>query len=171
MCEYLGGRSDKDFLGTGNIGLFVEALGAKVLFIQNWQESGLFDWLGGAIRSWAPDRIEMQETTPAVDAHVSHAPSARRVFAARNDVLGMTLEWNNDTPQDIVVQASFDGMLAGDIRMAHPSEAGFLYSIAPYSDDDMQCDKGCAAAPLAWATRHAQNETYAWKGCPSLLAQ
>lgn len=134
ICAYLGGRADKDFLGTGNIGLVIQAMGARLLFVQRWKEGGVFDWASGTVCSWAPDRVEMNEPTPPVGAQISPAPTARWVFAARNDILGMTLEWNNDTPHELVVQASFTGKLPGEVRVGHDPEAGFLYSLAPYSD-------------------------------------
>jgi len=134
ICAYLSDRADKDFLGTGNIGLVIQAMGTRVLFVQSWKEGGVFDWAAGAARSWAPDRVEMHEPTPPVGAYLSHPPSARWVFAARDDILGMTLEWNNDTPHEVVVQASFTGTLPGRVRMGHHPDAGFLYALAPYSD-------------------------------------
>lgn len=134
ICSYLGGRSDKDFLGTGNICLVLQPGGAKVLYVQQWRESGLIDWASGTVRSWAPDRIEMNEPTPPVGAHISTAPGTRRVFAARNDVLGVEFEWENKTSKEIVVQASFSGILPGNVRNREEAESGFLYSTALYSD-------------------------------------
>ncbi|HEX5688936.1 MAG TPA: hypothetical protein VFX76_02990, partial [Roseiflexaceae bacterium] len=90
ICALLGGRADKEFLGTGNIGLVVEPATARVLFAQQWQAAGLFDWACGSVRSWAPDRIELDEPTPSTAARMSHPPSARTAFATRDDVLGLT---------------------------------------------------------------------------------
>lgn len=97
VCEYLGGRADKDFLGTGTVGLVIQAVGARLLFAQRWQAGGVFDWAAGTVRAWAPDRIELNEPMPPVGAQITLLPSARWVFAARDDVLGLTLEWKNDT--------------------------------------------------------------------------
>jgi len=134
ICEFLGDRIDKDFIGTGNIGLVIQAMGTRLLFVQRWNEGGLFDWAAGTVRLWAPDRVEMNEPIPPVGARISLPPSARWVFAARDDILGMTLEWKNDTSHELVVEAAFTGMLPGNVRMGHDPEAGFLYSIVPYSD-------------------------------------
>lgn len=134
ICQYLGQRADKDFLGTGNLGLVLQAAQARLLFVQKWLAGGVFDWAAGTVRAWAPDRIELNESTPPVGAQVSSPPSARWVFAARDDVLGVTLEWDNDTPQEHMVQASFTGTLPGDVRIGQDSEAGGLYATTPYSD-------------------------------------
>lgn len=58
VCEFLSGRADNDFLGTGNLGLVIQPTGARLLFVQRWSEGGLLDWAAGSIRAWAPDRIE-----------------------------------------------------------------------------------------------------------------
>jgi hypothetical protein len=138
ICAYLGGRADKNFLGTGNIGLVIEATGTRVLFAQSWQAGGVFDWAAGAVRDWAPDRVELREPMPPVGTSFSHPPAARWVFAARDDILGLALEWNNDTPHEVVVRASFTGTLPGHVRMGQPPDAGFLYATAPYSDQVTQ---------------------------------
>ena len=61
ICEYLGGRADKNFLGSGNLALVIEPGRTRILFVQQWKEKGLFDWAGGTIHSWCPDRIAMNE--------------------------------------------------------------------------------------------------------------
>ena len=68
ICEYLGGRSDKNFLGSGNLALVIEPAKTRVLFVQQWKEKGLFDWASGTVHSWCPDRIEMNEAIPPVGA-------------------------------------------------------------------------------------------------------
>jgi hypothetical protein len=133
ICSYLGRRSDKDFLGTGNMAVVIQPAGARVLFVQQWKESGLLDWASGTVRSWAPDRIEMNEPIPPVGAHISTTPISRKVFATRNDVLGVEFEWENKSSKDIVVKASFTGMLPGVMHTGNDTESGFLYSTAPYS--------------------------------------
>ena len=62
ICEYLGGRADKNFLGSGNVALVIEPGKTKVLFVQQWKEKGVFDWAAGTVRSWCTDRIEMKAT-------------------------------------------------------------------------------------------------------------
>jgi hypothetical protein len=134
ICDFLGGRTDKDFLGTGNIGLVIQKIGARLLFVQRWEGGGLFDWASGTVHSWAPDRVEMNEPAPPVGARFSHPPSARWIFAARDDILGITLEWKNETPYKLEIQTSFTGVLPGEVRIGHDQQAGFAYSLAPYSD-------------------------------------
>ena len=149
ICAYLGDRADKDFLGTGNMGLVIQKTGARLLFVQRWHEGGLFDWASGTISAWAPDRVKMNEPSPPVGAHISLPPIARWIFAARDDILGMTLEWKNETSRDLVIQASFTGNLAGEVRIGHDPEAGFLYAVAPYSDRVPQPTNIALAASLA----------------------
>ncbi len=134
ICEYLGGRADKNFLGTGNIGLQMGALESRLIFVQKWQPENLFPWAAGGVRSWAPDRVEMEETAPPFGARLSLLPSARWICVARNDILGLALEWQNDTPQPITVQASFSGLLPGAARPGAATEAGLLYAESPYSE-------------------------------------
>jgi hypothetical protein len=160
ICAYLGDRTDKDFLGTGNIGLVIQAMRTRVLFLQRWHEGGIFDWAAGTVRSWAPDRVEMDERLPPVGASISHPPSARWVFAARDDILGLTLEWHNDTLHDVVVQAFFTGMLPGSVSMGHPPESGFLYAVAPYSDRIPQPVTFALAASVAPHHLEVQGERY-----------
>jgi hypothetical protein len=134
ICKYLGGRADKDFLGTGNLGLVIQATGTRLLFVQQWKEGGVFDWAAGSVRAWWPDRVEMDAPMPPLGARLSRPPFARWVFAAREDILGMTIEWKNDTPRELLVQASFTGILSGEVWKGRELEAGFLYATAPYSD-------------------------------------
>ncbi len=134
ICEYLGGRSDKNFLGSGNVALVIEPLKTKVLFVQQWKVKGLFDWASGSVRSWNPDRIEMTEAMPPLGANISHSPISRRVFITRDDVAGMELVWENNSSKEISIHASFSGMLPGIINTGQIDDAGFLYSTAPYSD-------------------------------------
>src|SRR4029077_6234646 len=89
ICEYLGGRADKNFLGSGNVALVIEPSKTKVLFVQQWKEKGLFDWASGTVRSWYPDRIEMKEAIPPLGATISHTPISRKIFITRDDVVGM----------------------------------------------------------------------------------
>jgi hypothetical protein len=149
ICEFLGGRADKDFLGTGNLGLVIQKTGARLLYVQSWKEDGLCDWFSGTVRSWAPDRVEMNEPIPPVGAQFSHLPAARCVFAARDDILGMTLEWKNETTREMTVQASFSGKLPGEIRMGNALEAGYLYALAPYSDRVRQPVNHALASSMA----------------------
>ncbi|MCB9008872.1 MAG: hypothetical protein H6656_16160 [Ardenticatenaceae bacterium] len=74
ICAYLNGRSDKTFLGTGNLGLVIQPTAARLVFVQRWHEGGLFDWAAGSVRSWAPDRIIMDEPVPPVGARFSVRP-------------------------------------------------------------------------------------------------
>ncbi|MBK7212411.1 MAG: hypothetical protein IPH88_03730 [Bacteroidales bacterium] len=134
ICAFLGGRSDKNFLGTGNLGLVIQPTSVNVIFLQKWKEGGLLDWASGSVRSWAPDRIELKEPIPSNAANISTAPVSRKVFVTRDDVLGVEFEWENKTYKEIVVQASFSGILPGEATTATGSEAGFCYSTAPYSD-------------------------------------
>lgn len=134
ICEYLGGRSDKNFLGSGNVALVIEPMKTKVLFVQQWKEKGLFDWASGSVRSWNPDRIEMTEAMPPLGANISHSPISRRVFITRDDVVGMELVWENNSSKEISIHASFSGMLPGIINTGQIDDAGFLYSTVPYSD-------------------------------------
>jgi len=52
ICQYPGGRSDKNFLGSGNVALVIDPGKTKVLFVQQWKEKGVFDWATGTVRSW-----------------------------------------------------------------------------------------------------------------------
>lgn len=90
ICAYLGGRADKNFLGSGNLALVIEPSKTKVLFVQQWKEKGLFDWASGTVRSWYPDRIEMKEAMPPLAATISHSPISRKIFVTRM----MWQEWN-----------------------------------------------------------------------------
>src|SRR5688500_16796995 len=71
ICQYLGGRADKNFLGSGNVALVIEPDKTRVLFVQQWKEKGLFDWASGTVRSWCPDRVEMNEAMPPQGANIS----------------------------------------------------------------------------------------------------
>jgi len=134
ICEYLGGRADKNFLGSGNLALVIEPRKTKVLFVQQWKEKGVFDWAAGTVRSWCPDRIEMNETIPPLGADISNSPISRSVFITRNDVAGMELVWKNNSSHKMVVHASFNGMLPGNADTGRSTDAVFLYSTVPYSD-------------------------------------
>ncbi|MEP7111521.1 MAG: trehalase family glycosidase [Ferruginibacter sp.] len=133
ICEYLGGRADKNFLGSGNVAVVIEPGRTKVLFAQQWKEKGVFDWAAGTVHSWYPDRIEMKEALPPLGANVSHSPISRIIFITRDDVAGMELVWKNNSSQEISIHASFTGMLPGNIRTSQIANAGFLNSTAPYS--------------------------------------
>jgi hypothetical protein len=133
ICQYLGGRADKNFLGSGNIALVIEPRETKVLFVQQWKEKGVFDWAAGTVSSWYPDRIEMNETTPPLGASISQAPISRRVFITRDDVIGMELIWKNNSSHKISVHTSFAGVLPGKVN-GQDTAAGILYSTGPYSD-------------------------------------
>src|SRR4030095_16640366 len=91
ICEYLGGRSDKNLLGNGNMAVVIEPDRTKTLFIQQWKEKALMDWASGTVREWFPDRIEMNEAVPPIGATISHSPNSRTVFITRDDVAGMQL--------------------------------------------------------------------------------
>ncbi|HVU84059.1 MAG TPA: hypothetical protein VHC50_04415, partial [Puia sp.] len=134
VCAYLGGRSDKNFLGSGNVALVIEPGKTRVLFVQQWKEKGLLDWTAGTVHAWCPDRIEMKETMPPVGAAISLPPISRSVFITRDDVAGMELVWANNSSKEISINASFTGMLPGNAHAARSADAGFLYSTAPYSD-------------------------------------
>jgi len=132
VCGFLGGRADKNFLGSGNMALVVEQDKAKVLFVQQWKENGMFDWAAGTVGSWYPDRMEMKETMPPLGATISHTPTSRKVFITRDDVLGMELVWENNSSQELLIQASFTGKLPG--TMDQTAHTGFISSTAAYSD-------------------------------------
>lgn len=134
ICEYLGGREDKDFLGSGNLGLVIQPQGTRLLFLQRWQDSGLVDWAAGSIRAWAPDRIELVEPLPGSGLHCSSPPARRWVFMAREDVLGMTLEWVNDSLHELVVQVELSGRLPGLITSGGSVEPWLAYAQAVYSE-------------------------------------
>ncbi|MBS1653441.1 MAG: hypothetical protein JSU05_01240, partial [Bacteroidetes bacterium] len=134
ICAYLGGRADKNFLGSGNMALVIEPAQTKVLFVQQWKEKGLFDWAAGTVHSWCPDRIEMNEPMPLVGASISRPPVSRRIFITRDDVLGMELVWKNNSSKEILIHASFTGILPGTVTTGQNTDAGFLYATAPYSD-------------------------------------
>lgn len=134
ICEYLGGRADKNFLGSGNVALVIEPGKTKVLFVQQWKEKGMLDWASGSVRSWSPDRIEMNEVIPPLGATISLAPISRRIFITRDDVAGMELVWQNNASKEISIHASFTGMLPGDANVGQSTDAGVLYSTSPYSD-------------------------------------
>lgn len=134
ICAYLGGRADKNFIGSGNVALVIEPTKTKVLFVQQWKEQGLFDWASGTVRSWNPDRIEMNEAMPSLGATISHAPVSRKIFITRDDVAGMELLWKNTSSKEISIQASFTGVLPGNVNTGQDGDAGFLYSASPYSD-------------------------------------
>ena len=133
-CEYLGARADKNFLGSGNVALVIEPAKTRVLFVQQWKEKGVFDWAAGTVRSWYPDRIEMNEPMPPLGAKMSQSPISRSIFITRDDVAGMKLVWKNNTEQEISIHASFTGMLPGNANTSQSADAGFLYSTAPYSN-------------------------------------
>lgn len=133
ICRYLGGRSDKNFLGSGNVALVVEPTRTRVLFVQQWKEKKLFDWASGTVRAWYPDRIEMNEPTPPVGASLSHPPVSRTVFITRDDVAGMEILWKNNSKAPINIQVSFTGMLPGKMSSIKGSQA-LLMSVIPYSD-------------------------------------
>lgn len=131
-CQYLGNRADKNFLGSGNVALVIEPTKAKVLFVQQWKEKGLFDWAAGTVRNWYPDRIEMTGPLPPLGASISHAPVSRNIFITRDDVIGMELTWKNTTKKQININAAFTGVLPG--TSTPNKEPGLLTSVAPYSD-------------------------------------
>lgn len=130
ICKFLGGRADKNFLGSGNMALVVQEDKARVLFVQQWKENGLFDWAAGTVASWSPDHMEMKETSPSMGATLSHTPLSRKVFITRDDVLGMELTWNNPTTQELTVNAAFTGILPGNTTV----NTGYITATAPYSD-------------------------------------
>jgi len=134
ICEYLGGRSDKNFLGSGNMALVIEPGRTKTLFVQQWKEKALMDWASGTVRAWFPDRIEMNEAVPPIGATISHSPNSRTVFITRDDVAGMQLVWKNNSSKEITIHASFTGTLPGKANIGANSNAGFLHSTSPYSD-------------------------------------
>ncbi len=134
ICQYLGGRADKNFLGSGNVALVIDSFKTRVLFVQQWKEKGVFDWASGTVRSWYPDRIEMTEAMPPLGASISQAPVSRRIFITRDDVVGMELVWENNTTQGITIQASFTGILPGNATTTQSTDGGFLHSTNPYSD-------------------------------------
>lgn len=133
ICEFLGGRSDKNFLGSGNVALVAEADKAKVLFVQQWREQGVFDWAAGSVRAWYPDRMEMAEPMPPQGANISHSPVSRQIFVTRDDVLGIQLIWTNPSSKNITVEASFSGTLPGAITAKQGIDSGFIYATFPYS--------------------------------------
>jgi hypothetical protein len=137
-CEYLGGRADKNFLGSGNVALVIEPAKTKLLFVQQWKEKGIFDWASGTVRSWYPDRIDMMETTPTFGATISYAPISRSVFITRDDVAGMELVWKNTTGKEIIIDASFTGMLPGKSSIVKSAHIGFLSSTVAYSNKVLQ---------------------------------
>jgi len=134
VCEYLGGRADKNFLGSGNVAIVIEPEKTRVLFVQQWKEKGVMDWSSGSIRAWCPDRIEMNEVMPSYDANISHSPISRKVFITRDDVVGMELVWKNNSSKKLSVDASFTGILPGITQIGQITDAGYLYSTVPYSD-------------------------------------
>ena len=160
ICEYLGGRADKNFLGSGNLALVVEPAKAKVLFVQQWKETGLFDWAAGTVRSWCPDVIEMNETAPPLGASISYAPVSRRIFITRDDVAGMELTWKNNSAKTILLHASFTGTLPGSTRAGQTTDAGLLYSSALYSDRVSSRIHYVLGASLAPAHVTLQNSRY-----------
>lgn len=159
-CAFLGGRADKNFLGSGNVALVIEPLKTKILFVQQWKEKGLFDWASGTVRSWYPDRIEMNEPMPPLGASISHAPVSRRVFITRDDVAGMELVWKNNTATTILVQASFTGMLPGNVSTGQVGGAGFLYSTVRYSDKVSQHVHYVLGSSLQPGRLERNNTTY-----------
>lgn len=134
ICNYLSGRSDKTFLGSGNIGLVVQPTQARVVFVQRWHEGGLFDWAAGSVRSWSPDRLLFNEAEPPVGASCSIRPFTRQLFITRDDVLGLTLTWQNETADALTVEATFRGQLPGITKQGQGTGAGLLYATDPYSD-------------------------------------
>lgn len=134
ICAYLGGRADKNFLGSGNVALVIEPAKTKVLFVQQWKEKGLFGWAAGTVGSWYPDRIEMNEALPPLGADISDTPVSRRIFITRDDAIGMELVWKNTAEKDISIRASFSGMLPGNVNTGKNNDAGILYATAPYSN-------------------------------------
>jgi hypothetical protein len=133
ICQYLGGRSDKNFLGSGNMALVIEPQKTKVLFVQQWKEKGIFDWASGTVRSWFPDKIEMNEAMPP-GAGISQSPVSRTIFITRDDVVGMQLVWKNNTSKTIDINASFKGMMPGKINASQSSDDNIFYATAAYSD-------------------------------------
>lgn len=134
ICQYLGGRSDKNFLGSGNMALVIEPQKTKVLFVQQWKEKGVFDWASGTVGAWYPDRIEMNEATPPLGANISQPPVSRTIFITRDDVIGMELVWKNNTSKEISVKASFKGMMPGNISASQNIDGNILHSTSAYSD-------------------------------------
>ena len=114
--------------------LVVEQDKARVLFVQQWKEKGLFDFAAGTVGSWCPDQVEMKDPMPPEGATISHAPGTRRIFITRDDVLGMELVWVNNTSKEIVVRAAFKGKFPGRLRQNPDTGTGFFYATAPYSD-------------------------------------
>jgi hypothetical protein len=132
ICGALGGRSDKRFLGTGTLGLVLDAARARVLHAQAWTEGGLMDWAAGAVKSWAPDRIALAEIVPPRDGLFSVPPSQRWSFASRNDILGAVFTWRNRGSRPITVHAVLEGALAGKAR--EDTGRFILGAVRPYSD-------------------------------------
>jgi hypothetical protein len=126
-CEFLGGRADKNFMGSGNVALVIEPGKTKVLFVQQWKENGIFDWAAGTFLSWSPDRIEMNEAMPPPGASISYPTISRSVFITRDDVIGMELVWKNSSSQEISIIASFTGKLPGNILAGQIADDGWTY--------------------------------------------
>ena len=160
ICKYLGGRADKNFLGSGNVAVVVEHNKAKVLFVQQWKENGLFDWSAGTVRSWYPDRMEMNEAIPPIGASISHAPVSRRIFITRDDVLGMELVWINNSSKGISIHASFTGMLPGTVNKAQSSDSGILHSATVYSNKVSEPVHYVLASSLAARRVNLQDNGY-----------
>jgi hypothetical protein len=160
ICEFLGGRSDKNFLGSGNVALVIEPGRTKVLFVQQWKEDGIFDWAAGTVSAWCPDRIEMNEDMPPLGASISYPPISRRVFITRDDVIGMELVWKNNSPHEISITASFTGKLPGTIVPGQSADAGFLCSTVPYSDKVTQPVYYVLASSLKPSGVDVQNSSY-----------
>lgn len=133
ICQFLGNRSDKNFLGSGNVAIVVEKDKTRVDFVQQWKEKGLFDWASGTVKNWFPDRIEMSETSPLQGAKLSQEPFSRTIFITRDDVIGMELKWKNTTSKTISIDANFDGILPGSFNTATIDEGGFVNSTDFYS--------------------------------------
>ena len=160
ICDYLSGRSDKTFLGSGNIGLVVQPAKARVVFVQRWHEGGLCDWAAGSVRSWAPDQIVLNEPQSPVGMRCSVRPFTRQVLVTRDDVVGMTLDWQNDTAESLEVEVTFSGQLPGTIRRGEKAESVVLYAITPYSDQVPQPLHFALAASLPPQQATWHSETY-----------
>lgn len=160
ICEYLGNRSDKNFLGSGNVALVIEPGKTKILFVQQWKEKGLIDWASGTVRSWYPDRIELNESMPAIGASISYAPISRKVFITRDDVAGMELVWKNNADTGILIHASFTGMLPGNCNAGQMGDDGIVSSTVPYSDKVLQPVHYTLNSSLKPAQTDLQNGNY-----------
>ncbi len=103
-CQYLGGRRDKDLIGSGNLTVRVGRNGCWVKFLDQIWDHGLFDVAAGSVESWYPDHIVLRPTRRGA------LIERRTVYITPGHLAGAIVELENPTateaPGELVIRGN-----------------------------------------------------------------